>query len=360
MTGSAHRAPRWIVERLDREDNVLGTMPGWLPSSSFDIAATERLGGGLTLNLTDVDGGIDFLSDRVRVSYDPGDGSGAYPWGVWLLTTPKVNRTATHTGLTVACTTKLAVLDADGLTEALSLPAGTEVVPTVVDLIKSAGETAIAATDLGRTLSAPVTFDPGESKLTVINTLLSECSDYWALWVNRAGVFQISPWIPPAERGIVRTFEAGAASIHYPTWSREQDLGSIPNRVVVSTRGTDEEPALVGVAVNQSDGPFSVDGRGRVIQKSYEVEAASQSAVDALAAQYLQTGASKVLKVEATHAVVPLEQNDVVRFAPSNATPENYTVQRMAVSSLAFDAHISATWRGVNLDESGPTQDDIS
>lgn len=347
------RSPKWIVEHLDEDDNPIGVLPGWLPSSSFEIVATDRLGGHATLNLRDTGTPPDFLTSRARFRYDPGTGDEVMDWGVWLLSSPALSATDLHVGWQVGCSTKMLIIDEDGLIDAVTYPAGTPVIQSVVDLIQSTGETRIATTDTDATLSTPMSFDAGESKLTVINKLL-ETIAYWGLYVDNSGVFQVQPWVAPKDRQPTWVFEHGPKNLARADYTREQNLAGIPNRVICRTRGDDDEPALVGVAQNISGNPYSIEGRGRVIQRVYDVEATSQSSVDALAAMYLENAMSPILKSSIETAVVPLNRNDVIGHAPQGQSAEAFTVQRIKCPNLTFDAHLGLELRGVNVRESGP------
>ena len=62
--------------------------------------------------------------------------------------------------------------------------------------------------------------------------------------------------------------------------------------------------------------PYSIPSRGRVVARTYAgVEAADQPTLDALAARYLADASTPSATLEVQHASVPLDGNDVVRFA---------------------------------------------
>lgn len=349
---AGHRRPRWRVELLDHDDNILDVLGG-VSGLSVEIAATERLGGSASLTLDDVGHNIDWMQHRIRIVYNPGvRGVEAWPLGVFLLSSPVEKHGGGKVTWTISCLTKLAVIDEVGLDTPWSFPAGTPVVPTVVDLIASTGESLIAVTDTDATLTSTMSFDAGESTLTVINKLL-QAAGYWTLKVDTHGVFQVQPWTRPTERAISWNFHAGEASLFEDEWEKEQNLSSVPNKVVCRTTGTDEEPALVGVAVNvDPTSPFSYEARGkRWRTRVYDVEAVDQGSVQSQAEQRLLANMDPVLKIEATHALVPLEANQVISFLPPGAEEAMLcTVQRMSMDGT-FDAQVKATWRGVTGSE---------
>ncbi|WRS29603.1 hypothetical protein U6G28_08755 [Actinomycetaceae bacterium MB13-C1-2] len=348
------RSPSWLIELLDSEDQVLDVLDT-VESHSIEIAATERLGGHAEMLINER--GLDWMSHRVRFTYDPGvKGVEAWPYGVFLLSSPTESRKLGAPSYKVSCKTKLSVIDEAAYAQALSFPAGTDVVATVVDLIQSTGETAIAATNQGITLTSPMSFDAGESLLSVINEMLTSIG-YWSLSVDTYGVFQIGPWTAPASRTPAWSFEAGELSLYRPGWTRTQDRSSVPNVVVASTSGSDEDPAIVGVARNDDpDSDYSTISRGREIAKRYDIDAESQASASSQAQQLLLGAMDPVLKVEVEHALVPLQANDAVLFWPQgDEAPRKHTVQRMSISS-GFDAHCKATWRGVSGFELGQDQ----
>lgn len=348
------RSPRWTFELLNSSDEPIGVIDG-VKNPSFEIAATERLGGSAKISIDDRDQGIDWLSHRVRASYDPGTGYPAWPIGVYLLTSPVMGSAGGRRSWQVGLLTKMVVVDGDQFDETFSVAAGTPIVPLVSQIIMSTGEQRITATDTGKTTSVAMAWDAGTSKLTIINDLL-EAAGYWALWCDRAGRFRVEPYVDPSSRQPAWVFAAGpastgGASLHRPKWSREQDLASIPNQVVCSTQGSDETPAIVGVARNDNpDSPFSVVSRGRVISASYAIEAESQAVADQIAQRRLLDAMSPVAKLEVEHALVPLEANDLVVFRPAGGVDGREsvraTVQRMQIDG-GFDGHVSATWREV-------------
>lgn len=348
------RSPRWVFELLNSSDEPLGALDG-VKDASFEIATTERLGGSASITLDDRGQDIDWLTHRVRATYDPGTGYPSWPVGVYLLTSPTMSSRGGRRTWKVGLLTKMTIIDEDAFDETFSVAAGTPIVPLVVSIITSTGETRTAVTDNGTTTRVAMVWDAGTSKLTIINDLL-EAAGYWALWCDRSGQFRVEPYTNPQDRQASWVFAAGptatgGASLHRPDWSREQNLAGIPNQVICSTQGTDEEPAIVGVARNDNpDSPFSIGARGRVITATYDIEAESQVVADQIAQRRLLDAMSPVAKLEAEHAMVPLEGNDLVVFEPTGGVDGREsiraTVQRMSISG-GFDAHVKAVWREV-------------
>lgn len=344
------RSPRWIVEHLDSRDQAIRRLP--VMSGSVKVATFARLGGQAQVSIARHDampGGdrdINWYTDRISISYDPGHPDlPVIPWGVYIFASPRqvsgiVDR------YDAELLTKVALIDQDQVAEAWSLPSGSPIIPAVVSLIESTGEMRIAATESSAVTSASIAFPAGTSKLTIINDLLTS-ADYTALWADGTGQFRVEPTISPRDRPIAYTFAEGPLSIHKPDWDREQDLMSIPNRVIVVSQGNQDEPPIVGVAENNDpDSPYSIPSRGRVIARTEEVtDMSSTSAANAHAQRLLDGGMSPVATLSVEHGIVPLDPGARVRFI-DGGEQRDATVREMNMS-LTFDSQCQALWREI-------------
>ena len=346
------RQPRWTVELLDRNHFVQRKLDGVL-SHSIELAATERLGGNARLELNPAAAGdVDWLADRVRFVYDPGvEGVDPWPLGVFLVTSPGESFSDGKLTVEVECLHVPAVVDRTYPTKGIVLAKGTRIVPWVVGLLKDEAHVAahlIAATDLGIVAANERSWPPTESLLTVINDVLTSAG-YWSLRANLAGQLVVAPWDAPITRPPTFEFTKDSAGLTRPDWKREQDLSSIPNRVVAATAGSEDEESIVGVAeLTDPADPLSIPNRG-VVGRTYDIEATSQSSANSQAKQLLENALDPVLRVEVEHALVPVAPNDTVLYEVDGELLP-FTVQRMSVSD-GFDAHVSATWRAVTGSE---------
>lgn len=347
---SGSRRPRWIIEVLDRQNRTVRVLDGVI-NHSIELAATERLGGNATLELdAEAAGNIDWLSARVRFTYDPGiDGVDAWPLGVFTMSSPKESFTALgRRKLTVACPHLPIIVDTHRFTSAVTIPKGTKIVDWVVNALTTQvgiPRAQIAATSLGTVTASERSYDPKDSTLTIVNDLLTTAG-YWSLRCDLNGNFVVKPWDAPISRAPMFEFTKDEYGITMADWDREQNLSNIPNRVVVGTAGSEEEPAIIGVAeITDPKNPYSIANRG-VVSKYYDVEATDKKAANAQAAQRLDLALDPVLKVEVEHALVPLTPNDAVLYEIDGQF-ERFTVQRMSINGT-FDAQCKATWRGVS------------
>lgn len=333
----------WHVELLDSEDRPLGALDG-VTGGSAEIVAQSPLGGSATLTL-DHRRDIDWMTHRVRVNCTGGDTP--WPVGTYLLSSPAEKHTAFGVTYEVGLLTKMNVLHEDTVEQRYSLPAGTRIIPTVVALIHSAGETRIAVTDAAATLTSGLTWEAGTSKLQVINDLL-QAAGYWSLWCDGSGQFRVEPYADPASRPVSFEFEHGEKSLHFPDWDKAQNHTSVPNRFIAVGQGDEKTPPLVGVATNEDPAsPYSFQARGRWITATEEgVEGDSQRTFDQYAARKLRDAMNPVSRLTVTHALMPLDPNALVAFTPEDGRRRLATVQRMSMN-FTFDTDIQAEWREV-------------
>lgn len=347
LTGS--RAPSWRFLLLNRDDVPIREL-GEVVGGHCEVSAHQPLGGSASVILEEsVDDPaeipIDYLSHRMQAIYDPGTGDEPWPVGVWLFTSPKESFEDGFVRREVSMQTKLIVPSEATVDMGFAVPAGANIIDTVVDLLRGTGEERIAVTPSDAVMPSQRIFEEGESVLTVINELLSEVAGYWALWCDGNGLFRVEPYVLPADRPTAYVFPTGegAPSIHSDGWARVQDMSSVPNVCKVLVEGTDDTPAIEGFASNTDpDSPFSIPNRGREIVLTVTgVEVAGQAEADLLAERRLLDSMSPIGKLSVTHAPLPLEQNQVVEFFGRRAS-----VQRM---KLQFEdgTLCDADWREI-------------
>jgi hypothetical protein len=184
-------------------------------------------------------------------------------------------------------------------------------------LIASTGETNIAITPSAAVLANPLAWDPGTTKLKIVNDLLKVIG-YFSLFCDRNGQFRGEPYTRPANRPILYEFLDGNTSIYDPNFVKDVDLLGIPNKFVAVGRGDADTAALVGVATNTDPAsPYSYPSRGnRWITKSVTgIEAVDQATLDEYAARRLIELTSPTSSVDVSHAFVPgLSFNSAVRL----------------------------------------------
>jgi hypothetical protein len=262
-----------------------------------------------------------------------------WPMGVFVPTTPGKK----HSDDTIECDVdlfdKLVILDQDAFEDAYSVVAGTVVTDLVSTIISEATSVSsfISIDQSAETVRTDMVWEPGTSKLTVVNDLLASIN-YFSLWVEGYGVFRSSAYVAPGVRPTSWVFADDQDSIYLPNFTDDDDTFDTPNKFIVVSQSNGEVPALVGVATNENpDSEFSYQQRGRwIAQKEQGAEATSQGVADALAARRLVevTASSSVYKI--SHAIVPgLDLNGVVSFVrDAVGIRTKGTVQSMTVKTV--------------------------
>lgn len=325
------RRPSYTFTLLDQQDRPLrdlDTVKAW----SLELNANTRLGASGSLELLH-DRGVDFQKHRLKVSYNPGvEGVDGWDLGVFLFAEPSLDHEATHSTISVKLISKLAVVDEDSTVQSYSVAKGQNLVAEAAILLRSVGETRLSVQDNDLTARESIQFGAGESILTVVNELL-DAAGYWSLSTDGGGSYRLEPYVLPSARPIVWDFQAGELAVHAPQWSRDQDISSVPNRVICRTSGEDETPALVGVAENtNAASPFSYQARGRWVTRVYDVEAAGQAEINQLAQRRLIQAGYPVGTISIQHAPVPVFPREAVRFT-SGGVSTVATVAKMSISS---------------------------
>lgn len=339
---NGHRVESFRVEHLTRTEALLGDLDG-VEGGDLAWNANADLHGSGTLRLVERGQDINYSSDRVRVWWSVNGEE--WPLGVYLLAAPAREYTDTGTSREIQLIDKLTIVRDDVLVETLQLAAGTNIVDAVVQQIQATGETRIAATESEAELTNPLTWDPGTSRLRVINDLLG-VAGYWALWTDRFGQYRVEPYIPPANRPVAWEFHEGEASLHTADWVHELSLWEATNTVVMTSQADEDGNFWTAYAIDDNpDSPTSTVNMGRVLNPIVEenVEAASEADLQAQANRKLIDNSNVVGKLHVTHAAVPIWFNDAVHFR-SQGFDAKATVTQMQMQ-LEPGALVVAEWR---------------
>ncbi|ROR95521.1 hypothetical protein EDD28_0077 [Salana multivorans] len=333
------------VEVLNGREELRGDLRGLLSARvEENIDAENQHVGQLKIRAVDSGFPIDWIDDRVRIYKTVEDQE--FLIGTLMTTWPTEYQRPTGVEVTIGLVGKVAVLERDKVDTAYSLAAGANVVDAVKALIASTGETAMAVTPSPKTLREGMVWPPATSRREIINDLLQSIN-YMSIHCDRQGRYIIAPWIAPADRPIAYEFREGETSIHLPTWQREADLSTVPNKFIAVSPGTDEEPALVGVATNENpNSPFSYQGRGNrwITERDTAVEAPDQTTIDAIAARRLQGFLSPTAALLVQHAFRPeCLPHARVRFV-SQGTDTTATIRRQVMTCGSTDL-VEAEWR---------------
>lgn len=342
---SGSRREEWRWDVLSRTGEYLYPLDN-VESGKLDFSIFNAIRGGGDLSyVVPTSGGGEGIPDWNNIMLQPwytvtfSDGTQeSWPFGVFIPSTPGKKHSDAAIKLDISLYDKLLILDQDAFEDAYSVPAGTVVTDRIRDIIYGATQVNdfVAIDASTETVKNDMVWEPGTSKLRVVNDLLSAIN-YFSLWVDGYGSFRSSKYLSPADRATEWDFKDNWESIYLPDFEDEQDTFDTPNKFVVVSSSDGTTPALVGVATNENpDSPFSYQSRGRwIVQKEQGADATSQAVADAIAARRLVdvTASSRVIKIK--HAIVPLDLNDVVAFTRAAVgISTKGTIQSMSVNTV--------------------------
>lgn len=324
-----HRVENFRVELLDLNDNVLGPLDAVQADGGqldFSVYADIRGSGNLTLQSASVD----WTRHRVRVSYELG--SRVVPLITAVVKAPVEAHTDTGVTVDVELYDKTLILSEDSFGVSYAVPAGTNPITAVADIIVSTGQPVPALlTPTTDTLALAMVWEAGTTKLKIVNDLL-DAAGYFALYADGMGHYVAAPYTSPQTRPTMWDFTADA--LYTPRWTRDADVFSVPNRYICVGATSGETPALMSTAVDTSEGPFSYSSRGRWITRTdTDVEATSQAVLDLLAERRLHKAQQVTETLTFEHPWLPFGLNEVVQFGTVRAVVWKQSV-RLSVGGL--------------------------
>jgi hypothetical protein len=271
-----------------------------------------------TFRLRDT-GGIDFLSDRIKPwvrLYLPPYGAQDYvewPQGVFLLSSP--TRVVDGRGVVlrdIQGYDALQIFHDDKVTDRYTVTSGTVYTTAVSTLL---GAIPKNITTSSATLPTAKEWDPGTSKLQIINNLLGAVN-YESLSFDENGVAVVKPYVSPQDRAAEYTFADDADGLVVPQINQGLDLFDVPNRWVLVVSNPDRPPLSSTYTNTAPASPTSTVRRQRtIVDFRTEQDAADQASLDAKVAR-LAFEASQVYEViEFQTAMFPVAGgNDIYRI----------------------------------------------
>jgi|SRR5690625_7179700 len=338
---------------LDREENEIGRMRGVLRGSgriTYSSAASVKSKASLTLT---PQGQFDhWLHVRVQ-PWVVLEGE-EWPLGVFMPNIPSSGFANAGEQSSVSLLDKTNILARDWFGSTHGAPEGTVITERVRDIIASTGEPPGAITEDDSTLLTSAEWSPEFSKLQIVNELL-DSGNYFSLWTDGNGQFQVTPWQRPARRPVSATFrdKHGDSVVAYSNkFTRTHDIGKVPNVYIARTQGDDETEALGAEAINDDpNDPFSTEGRGfRVLPESgpdLDVKTTSQTALEEYAARRLIESSQPQETLVIKHLPARWGINDAVRFESRRYDIDGlFTVQKQEWA-LAYNGLVTSTLRRV-------------
>lgn len=263
------------------------------------------------------DGAINYLSDRIqpwaRLTMADG-GYVEWPQGVFLLSTPKrkLEQNAYVTRDVQAYDQLLALQD-DKVDDRYTIASGTVYTTAITTLLD--GDYSLNLTPTAKTLPGDLDWEPGTSKLRIVNDLLSAIN-YESASFDEYGRLVGKPYTSPADRAPEFTYATDSQSVIAGDVDQTLDLFSVPNKLVL-IKSEPDQAALRSVYTNSEVGsPTSTVSRGRtIVEVVTEQDAADQTTLDDKAARLMFERSQVYEVVEFGTALMPMHSNgDVLQL----------------------------------------------
>lgn len=326
---AVNRTMDFRYELLDNQNRVKRLLGNVLKASVANNALAQ-IKRTARFTLVD-DGGINYLSDHIKPYARlrmPDGGWAEWPLGVFLLSTPprKVNDVGSITR-EIEAYDLLQLLVDDKVVDRYTVSSGTNYITAVRSLLTGAGILDANLTSTTKTLPAARDWNPGKTKLQIINDLLGAIN-FRSLFFSEDGAAVAQPYVSPADRASEYVYADNEESVIFPDAEHALDLFGVANKWVLVVSEPDRAPLIGSYTNNNSSSLTSTISRGRtIVDYREQQEAADQSTIDALA-QRIAFEASQVYEtVDFDTAIMPMHSDSDV-----------YTLQ---YSSLGLNAKYS-------------------
>lgn len=188
-----------------------------------------------------------------------------FPLGVYIPSTPTMIYENGSTYYEVECYDETVILREDCLTENLYFPEGEPYLDAVKSILASSGIPNVAGDDSDLVLPTAREFEIGESKLSVVNRLLSEIN-FRDLEVSNEGNFLLKKYREPTPNDAIFRYKADNMSIMGERLTLEEDYYNVPNVFVATVSNPEMENNLYSKYVNDNPAlKTSTIQRGRSI-----------------------------------------------------------------------------------------------
>lgn len=296
-------------ERLDAGNTVLASAIEGVETAKVTNNWLADIKRKAEFRIRDL-GQIDYLSERIRplvrlylAPFGVNDWV-EWPQGVFLLSTPK--RHADAAGVVtrdVSGYDQLQVYSDDLIDARYTAAAGAVYTTLVSTLLGSISKNVVAS---AATLLTAREWEPGTSKLRIINDLLSSIN-YDSLSFDEEGVAQVRPYRDLATQPEEWTYDAGELGLIVPEVDEDVDLFDVPNRWVLVVSDPDR-PALRATYTNADPASLtSTVRRQRTITDfRTEQDAPDQATLDAKARRLALEASQVYQAVSFTTGLMPI------------------------------------------------------
>lgn len=340
-----HRVEGWEYDVLDLDDRVVGRLEDVDEESPGSITRSVHTTPRETATVQLVRrADWDWTRHRVRVTHVLHTATGLIRHAVLtgVVSAPVESHTDETMTLALDLADKTSILAGDSFPGVYGVAEGQPILDLVRSIIASTGDTGILIGDSGDVLAASMTWDADTTKIRQANDLL-DAGGFYALSVDGRGAFRADLYVAPEQRGVAWVFDRG----YLPTWTRDADVYSVPNRYVCVGRSDGDEAGPVKIA-EDLDSPYGRNRVGRWITRTEtNVEASDAVQLQALATRKLAAAQTVTETLTITHPWLPIDLNDVVRVEhPRLAAPALCVIQKQTIS-LELGGLTTSTMRRV-------------
>lgn len=248
------KAQAWQLSVVRRDGSA------WVPSllsGSFDFDISRKVVSGGRFTTADDPGSL--IGAEVLLSTTlPGD-IDARPVARGIATADDPSFTATGGVWTVEWMDDSSRLEKARLLNPVGLPATTLAAARVRARLAEVGVSAAVA-DSDRTLRTALAFTPEQTRLDEVNTLLGAAGLH-PLWSSPTGLVA-ARWPDVDKAAPAHAFTEGEESLHLPDYPVKRDHLSVPNRLLLTSKGDGKSPSLSAVARDAASTPWSFQARG--------------------------------------------------------------------------------------------------
>jgi len=268
---------------LNRNDVKIGEIPLIDGSVNFSAFGQIKRNGSIK---TKYKKDIDYLTERLQPHFVlkmPKEDI-EFPLGVFLIATAPPEDSGFGIDVELQCYDKTIILARDVLDKFETVPEGTNIINECVKILSETGFVRISATPNEAVTQRTLTFEPGTSKLQMINDLL-QMINYNVIYFDRNGSAIIEPYLLPIERDVDIEYTASnkKMSVILPNLKNELDLFNIPNKFIVISSNNESDITLTATYENRNpSSPVSIDRIGwKNVHEPYHVtDITNQSVLD--------------------------------------------------------------------------------
>lgn len=308
------RTMAFRYDLLDGQNNFKRSLTNMLTANVANNSANEIK---RTARFTLVeDGTINYLSDRIQpwARVKMPDGSFAeFALGVFLLSTPKRKDNGDGTvQREIEAYDQLQVLKDDAYDTRYAVLTGANAIAEVKKVLTGAGIALMNLTPCTSTLPTDWEWEPGISKLKIINDLLSAIN-YRTLWFDELGYAMAVPNVTADLRASEYAYADDSLSVMYAGVEHTLDLFSVPNKVILVVSESDMLPMSSTYTNSNPNSPTSTVSRGRtVVQPPQQVQALDQASLDAMARQAMFDASQVAEQYVFETAIMPMHSDSDV------------------------------------------------